>query len=134
MSHCVLKALERKAEEKEPGYLCSLPALPHTLSGRRKGSFNGPGMGRESPFHTWLVGNFSSILCMPFAYDPFFFPKVSVREESMERSQNSSSPPTAQPFQGCSIVSDSLTLASLMLPCVCGVSALLSTAFKLMSW
>lgn len=50
----------------------------YTLSDRRKGPFNGPGMGRESPFHTWLVGNFSSILCMPFAYDPFF-PQRSLR-------------------------------------------------------
>lgn len=66
-------ALVRKPEEKEPGYLWSLPALPHTLSvAEEKGHSAGPGMGRESPFHTGLVGNFSSILCMPFAYDPFF--------------------------------------------------------------
>lgn len=28
--------------------------------------------GEGEPFHTRLVGNFSSILCMLFAYDPFF--------------------------------------------------------------
>lgn len=64
--------------EKARGERAWLPlqfacSTSYTLGGRRKGSFSGPGMGRESPFHTWLVGNFSSILCAPFAYDPFSF-------------------------------------------------------------
>lgn len=39
---------------------------------QKKRPIQRPGMGRESPFHTRLVGKVSSILCMPFAYDPFF--------------------------------------------------------------
>lgn len=44
---------------------------------QKKRSIQRPGMGRESPFHTRLVGKVSSILCMPFAYDPFFSQRSS---------------------------------------------------------
>lgn len=69
---CVGGALVRKPEEKEPGYLCSLQRYLIHFQRQKKRAIQRPGMGRESPFHTQLVGNFSSILCMPFAYDPFF--------------------------------------------------------------
>lgn len=79
--------------EKEPAYLCSLPARPQT----QEKALSTAGMGRDAPF-TLGLWETSPPYCAAFAYDPFFFPEVSVREESAERSQNSSNPPTARPL------------------------------------
>lgn len=47
---CV-QALVRKPEEKEPSYLCSLPALPHTLSvAEEKAHSAGPAWGGRALF------------------------------------------------------------------------------------
>lgn len=47
---CV-QALVRKPEEKEPSYLCSLPALPHTLSvAEEKAHSAGPAWGGKALF------------------------------------------------------------------------------------
>lgn len=53
---CV-EALVRKPEEKEPSYLCSLPALPHTLSGPEEKGHSAARHGEGEPFSHSACGN-----------------------------------------------------------------------------
>lgn len=71
---CV-QALVRKPEEKEPSYLCSLPALPHTLSvAEEKAHSAGPAWGGRALF-TLSLWETSPPYCACHLHMTHSFPK-----------------------------------------------------------
>lgn len=64
----------------------------YTFSGRRKGPFSRPRDGEGEPFSHWACGKLLLHTVHAICIWPILFPKVPVREESVERSQNSSNP------------------------------------------